>query len=264
MPYLKTENYREPENHSVLSRKYWLLLAVGVVVLVGGFMVGKYFRQAANYRQFTGLQAVDAEVRSGDGVLEKISRHIMLPIDENPLIGTIENAGALRRDQPFFAAVEDGDIVLVYQKNARAILYRPKHDILVNVGPTILPTAAVTTSRAQNQDSAPRTPILTDTSSTSLPIREVVRLDIRNGSHTNGLAAKLAKIIENEQKIFQVMSVSSAARNSFKGTTLVLVTPIHPKQIDELKKKISITSVVSQLPSGEKKSSADIVIILGN
>lgn len=62
---------------------------------------------------------------------EKLGKLISLPTDEKPIIETITDLSLLK-DKPFFAKAEVGDKVLIYEKSAMAILYRPAKNIIIN------------------------------------------------------------------------------------------------------------------------------------
>ncbi len=71
-------------------------------------------------------------------VLAAVEKHLVLPKEEEPIIAVVADAAALKKEQAFYANVENGDIVLVYQQNKRAIVYSPDRDVVVNVGPLII------------------------------------------------------------------------------------------------------------------------------
>lgn len=262
MPYLKTENYHAPEEQPSFFQNKWPLLLVVVLLLVGGLVFWKNVNLVTAPGSRFLPNGVDERALRDSEILGKVARHIMLPAGENPLIGAVTNAEALKREQPFFAAAQNGDIVVLYQQSARAILYRPERDILVNVGPTIIPPARTNPSTQTSAPVAVRPSV--PTPSSTVLVNTPLKIDVRNGSRTSGVAAQFAKILASEKNLYQVVSVSSAARNSFKGNTLVILTSVSPKQVEDLKKKISITTTINQLPTGEKNSAADSVLILGN
>ena len=65
-------------------------------------------------------------------LVSKVGKLIILPNGETPTIATVKEAAKLK-SQAFFADAKDGDEVLVYNKEKRAILYRPSTNQLVNV-----------------------------------------------------------------------------------------------------------------------------------
>lgn len=68
-------------------------------------------------------------------MLEKLQRHIILPTDETPQIGQIDDPVQAAKAQPFVAGAQKGDLLIVYVKARKAIVYSPSRDLIVNVGP---------------------------------------------------------------------------------------------------------------------------------
>lgn len=64
--------------------------------------------------------------------IESVGRLIELPSGEVPQIATVSDITKLR-DNPFFTRARNGDIVLIYEKNRKAILYRPNVDKIIEV-----------------------------------------------------------------------------------------------------------------------------------
>ena len=71
-------------------------------------------------------------------LVAKVGKLIILPTGEEPVVATINDASALVKDQVFYKGAKNGDVVLVYQKNAKAIVYSPERNVIVNVGPVVL------------------------------------------------------------------------------------------------------------------------------
>ena len=71
-------------------------------------------------------------------LIAKVSKLIILPTGEEPVVATINDAAALVKDQVFYKGSQNGDVVLVYQKASKAIVYSPTRNVIVNVGPIFL------------------------------------------------------------------------------------------------------------------------------
>jgi predicted negative regulator of RcsB-dependent stress response len=80
-------------------------------------------------------QVQQAQVKD---IIAKVSKLIMLPTGEDPVVATINDAASLIKDQVFYKGAQNGDIVLVYQKAAKAIVYSPTRNVIVNAGPIFL------------------------------------------------------------------------------------------------------------------------------
>jgi hypothetical protein len=71
-------------------------------------------------------------------IIDKVKKHMLLPQNEIPQIATITDKSKLA-SQPFFAKAKNGDKVLIYVKEKKAILYDPVGDRIVEVSPITLP-----------------------------------------------------------------------------------------------------------------------------
>ena len=93
-------------------------------------------------------------------ILSRVSALIQLPSNETPTITNISDAVTAKQQQPFLAAADDGDVLIVYAQAGEALLYRPSTDKLIAVGPVY--------SGAQNQAAGQRPiQIASTTSSTT-------------------------------------------------------------------------------------------------
>jgi hypothetical protein len=72
-------------------------------------------------------------------LLEKVRRHVLLPEEGIPMVATVARAESLIAEQPFYAGVENGDKLIIFEQSRKAIIYSPSRDIIVNVGPIQLP-----------------------------------------------------------------------------------------------------------------------------
>ena len=67
-------------------------------------------------------------------LLAEISRIIVLPSNEIPVIATVNDPVKLT-NQPFFTKAKAGDKVLIYPNNKKAILYNPVDKKIIEVAP---------------------------------------------------------------------------------------------------------------------------------
>jgi hypothetical protein len=72
--------------------------------------------------------------REAATVINNVKDLIVLP-EGTPAIFDVQDPELLVGQQAFFAGVEKGDKLLVYPESAKAIIYSPRRDIIVNVGP---------------------------------------------------------------------------------------------------------------------------------
>lgn len=124
----------------------YVFLIVLAGVIVGGFWlrdnnnlvvgdVGTVTEGVASSDNVTDVANQEISQQEIEKALRLVSRHIILPENEFPVMASIINADELIKEQPFYANTINGDILFIYSQNRRAILYSPERDILVNVGP---------------------------------------------------------------------------------------------------------------------------------
>ena len=117
-------------------------LLIGVIIGAGGFWVWNQYASKAPVAAIS--QADQAQVKD---LIVKVGKLVILPTGEDPVVATINDASSLIKQQVFYQGSINGDVVLVYQKAAKAIVYSPSRNIIVNVGPVVLQNQATSTSK---------------------------------------------------------------------------------------------------------------------
>ena len=116
-----------------------LKVAVTVIILallgLSGFLYAQ-LKDAQNNPEKVSQQQVTL-------LVEKVSKLIALPTDEQPTVATVQDKEKLA-EQPFFSGAENGDKLLIYTKAQKAIIYRESSNSLINVGPVTLDTTTST------------------------------------------------------------------------------------------------------------------------
>lgn len=195
-------------------------------------------------------------------LVRQISRLMLLPEGETPVVGTITNASALSKTQPFFKDASDGDKVLVYSQAQKAILYSPSRGILINVGPIFSDTTFLNSSTQQQTPSISQ-PAVTKESPLPSTATAPLTLVVRNGSKTPGLAIKVADSLAQEDKLYKVVATEAAARKDYVGNTIILLDSAFRTTAEALAYKLS-ARITTNLPAGEKLNNASALVILGN
>jgi hypothetical protein len=128
-----------------MFKKVWNVLfnffSYRIVIIVIGIIIGICGTFA--YIQMFGISSQKVlqniskaeEAKVLQEIVEKVSKLIVLPNGEEPVLATIIDADALVKEQPFYAGSQNGDVVLMYQKALKAIIYSGERNIIVNVGP---------------------------------------------------------------------------------------------------------------------------------
>lgn len=121
-----------------------ITLIVGVVIGAGAFWALNKTMMKSTVSPVS--QVAQDQVKD---LIAKVGKLVLLPTGEEPVIATINDAAGLIKQQPFYKGSQNGDVVLVYQKAAKAIVYSPTRNIIVNVGPVVLqdqPSATTSTA----------------------------------------------------------------------------------------------------------------------
>ena len=123
-------------NSMFRNRRFWM------IVVSVGFIVSAVFN-VYQYRQIGLLENPsllnEERIRS---YVADISKVIVLPTDETPTLATVADPNELK-SQPFFANAQVGDIVLVYEKARKAVLWRPSEKKLIEVSSVIAPAESI-------------------------------------------------------------------------------------------------------------------------
>lgn len=117
------------------GRKSALFLLALIVVFLSVFAVMQYrHRHSAGA---TGQQYFSQQNA-------RLAKLILLPANETPTIATVSDSTKLR-SQAFYDNAKNDDVLFVYNKAHKAILYRPSTNMIINVAPVnVAPTTAKT------------------------------------------------------------------------------------------------------------------------
>ena len=134
--------------HIFLAKRVIFILPFILILL---FVGGTYFFYN-KYQQALHSQPTPSKQNPSTKLTEIIGKFMELPSDETPVIATITDITKLK-NQSFFAHAKNGDEILIYTKNRKAILYDPHKGKVVEVGPVFITTASnsgTTVAREQN------------------------------------------------------------------------------------------------------------------
>lgn len=116
-------------------KKIIIGILILVIIAICSFIYFKYpqvLRIGKGDEQTKNEELAKTQARA---LLDKVSKLIILPTNEEPNIFEITDPETLIKQQQFFIGAEKGDKILIYQQLARAIVYSPSRNIIVNVGP---------------------------------------------------------------------------------------------------------------------------------
>ena len=132
-----------PKKKGGWKGKIVLLVVLLIILAVGGWAYYTF------YYNTDAQKAARAEQQVTE-LVNKASKLIVLP-DERPVALRIDDPNLLVEAQPFFAGSEKGDYLLIFLQNAKAIIYSPSRNKVINAGPvtndgTGTPTGATETA----------------------------------------------------------------------------------------------------------------------
>ncbi|TXI33751.1 MAG: LytR family transcriptional regulator [Candidatus Moraniibacteriota bacterium] len=220
-----------------------ILIALGILI-VGGFWF--FNKQKSSSNQTT----AESEIKD---LTEKVGKLMDLPKDEAPAVATVSDVSKLE-GQDFFKNAKNGDKVLAYTKNKKAIIYRPSENKIIEVAfynPPVADNPVSSGSAQQDMAGTKATP-------TSAAKVSVV---VYNGTKTAGLAKSKGSEISSDFDQVEITSTGNAS-GDFEETLVVDISGKNKTLVGEIAKKLN--GKVGAMPSGETKPSSDILVIIGS
>ncbi len=231
--------------NGIPAKKIGLIIAVllvAVILIIGGFW---FF----NKQKASSSSSASAEMEIKD-LTEKVGKLMDLPKDETPAVATVSDVSKLE-GQDFFKNAKNGDKVLAYTKNKKAIIYRPGEDKIIEVAYYNPPVADNPVSSSSAQVEASPKP----TSSAK------VTVVVYNGTKTVGLAKSKGSEIAADFDQVEIKSTGNATAD-FSETLVVDISGKNKALVSEIAK--SLNGKVGSLPTGEVKPTSDILVIIGS
>lgn len=117
--------------------KVTLLSAIAIVLAWGSVAYGYYNSMPkANIETKPNAKVYDKSSLSDDEVLANLNEVFAFP-DVPKQAFKLMNKDSLRKEDPFYANVEDGDYLVMFDNASRAVIYRPSTHKIVNLGPFV-------------------------------------------------------------------------------------------------------------------------------
>lgn len=222
----------------ILPKKI-LVIFVTIIALVGIGTSGYLYSQYKKVQRAIDNPEAAGRVEAKD-LVKKISRLMLLPDGEIPTVATVSDDKKLK-DQPFFDNSSNGDKLLIYAKAKTVVLYRPKSNKIINVGPLTIE------KQAQKANGT---------------TEELLRLAIYNGTTDNGLTTQTEELLKS--KLDNVsFSQKTQAKQSYPKTRVIAIAPNHEEKVTEIAKLLD--GEVGLLPKNEiSPNNTDILVIVGN
>ncbi len=128
----KVDLFKKNQKSSTIKKIIGITLVIGV--LIGAVYI--LSEKSERARAILGVKP-KTEQETVRRYLAQLSQLMIIPKDDTPVLATVEDPEALIKQQAFFQGSEKGDVVLIFPKTSRAILFSPKKDIIINAGPVI-------------------------------------------------------------------------------------------------------------------------------
>jgi len=159
-----------------------------------------------------------------------------LPKGEAPFLATVMSKDDLQ-SQAFFKNAEKGDKLLVYTKAMKAILYRPSVNKVIEVEPVVL--------------------------NNSQPVAaQSLKVAYYNGTTDANVISSVAQAVQTKfGALTAPVSEADAANKNYQDTLVVDLTGNNSTSTQVI--AAFLGGKVAELPAGETKPDADVLIILG-
>lgn len=185
-------------------------------------------------------------------IVAEVGKIMKLPEGEVPTMATISDISKLK-EQAFFKNGKNGDILLVYNKAGKAILYNPTEKKIVEIAPV---GSTGTPAGSPGANPSPKS------SPTPTPTPFQPKVLLRNGTMTPNLAAKIEGEIKKAFPSVIITGKENAARNTYEKTILVILNQTAKETAQNIAKNLN--AATSDLPSAEQKPlNTDILIVIG-
>lgn len=223
-----------------MKRKVLTLIIPVVLVATGVFIADRFM-------DLNSIQAGEVQnEKQISKVVDSIKKHLVLPVDEQPLVATVSNAENLKLANSFYENASDGDYLVLYESIRLGILYDNEKDILLKVAPLSLGD--------ENQEEEKEDPVN--------EIVEKISLDIRNTTEIKGLATKVKDSLSDNETYLVAEVGNSGGKGQTKNIVVVLNESLLEEQYLLLAEELD-ADILFTLPEEESKSTSDIVVLLG-
>lgn len=211
-----------------------VILFVLLIIVTGG-AIYNYSQYKTTKQELSRLKTDPRSVLSEETkkLVKMVGNLVVLP-SESPTVATVTDITKVK-SQSFFAKAENGDKVLIFTGERKAYLYRPSINKVIEVAPVNIGTSA-----EKNKE---------------------VRVALYNGTTTIGLTNKVELDLKKELENLDVMLKENASRSDYKKTVVVNLSGENKTVVDQIAKILD--GEAGQLPEGENKPDADILVILG-
>jgi len=234
-----------------IKKNLLILVVILLLVAVGG--TAYYFYDQNKKTQELLKDPGKAAQKEIDNLVKKVDKLIELPKGEIPTVATVSDEEKLS-GEAFFAKAKNGDKILIYTKEKKAILYRPSINKIIEVAPVTAGEVISPTAAPKSKTKLTATPTVKKTTG-------AIRVAIYNGTMVKGLETKYKPILLETITEVEVVKIDDT-KKEYKKTFLVNLSGMDEAEVEKIADQLKIE--VEQMPKGEEKpKNVDLLIILG-
>ncbi|OGH80414.1 MAG: hypothetical protein A3I29_02370 [Candidatus Magasanikbacteria bacterium RIFCSPLOWO2_02_FULL_44_11] len=223
-----------------------------MVALIGALVVGGYYF----FDKPTPEEKAREELAAAMAVVSKV---MILPQDDQPVLATVTDAETLIAQQAFFAGSVNGDQLLLFPKSMKAVIWSPSREKIINVGP-IQQSA---NPAAINPSPSPTSQMPTKSTTPTLQEAASLLVEIRNGTGKTGYGSAIAEQL-SANSAYKVIKVTDATKTDYAKNIVFNLSSDQPKaSLASSLAAVLGADLSSKLPDGEKETAADALVILG-
>ncbi len=131
---MDTDTYTsEPVSRPNFNKIGLLVLFVLFVLFLGSTTY--YYLENVKLKSANSQKAAQESITE---LVNKVSKLIVLPRGETPVVATVTDPEKLKKEQVFFTNASIGDKILIYTKARKAFMYNPKLNLIIEVAPIVL------------------------------------------------------------------------------------------------------------------------------
>lgn len=224
-------------------RTRFLFLVIGLI-MISLTAAAIYF-----YWQYQQLRTQNPENEIKQ-ITKKLSMFMELPSDAVPTLATVTEKEKLS-DQEFFKKALNGDKVLIYLDEGKAILFRPSTGKVIDVAP-VRRTDPITNQEGLSGQEEP----------VNKPEVQRISVSVYNGSGESGIAVKTLNMLQVLSFPYTEGVTRDASRQTYTQTMVIDLAGSHAEQAREVARLVD--GVVGQLPQDEvAPAEGGILVIVG-
>ena len=236
---------------------------INVILAISATATGIYFYQKYKNVENRLQQTGSMNQQEVETLVARVGKLIKLPEGELPTIATVSELEGLKT-QPFFAQAQIGDKVLLYTLAKKAILYNPTENLVVEVGPLMIPTIT-----PNDQFSKPPNVTVSneDVVNTRLisptPNETQLKIALYNSTTSESLVNTFEAKLTQKFKNAEVVLKSNTIKRGYENTLVIDVSNTRKSEAESIANSLNLN--VGQLPNNEKApENIDLLIIIGN